>query len=165
LDIIVGFSGESTLPEFVVSDMIEILLRLTVRQQRDIWKVIAQSLKGAERLLQHSAVTVIFKVGDRVEMREIGIHDPPGRVLGIGHFFCGTLSCRPQPMELRYSNKPHTDLMKESIRQHCMQCDQRSAWVKIGDIPWVRPLPGSKRIFWHDYPVTNAQMGLFVHSK
>lgn len=118
-NVIVGFTGDSTLPEFVITEIIDIMARLTVKQQRDMWKVMEQSLKRADRLLRHSAVTVILKVDGKVEAREIGLHDPPSRVLGVGHFMCGGLRCRAQAMELRYNNKCHTDPMKESICQKC----------------------------------------------
>jgi len=160
-DVIVGFTGDSTLPEFVINEMINMMVRFTVKQQRDIWTVMEQSLKGAERLLQYSAVTVLFKMDDQVEVREIGLHDPPSRALGVGSFFCGGSNCHTQAMELRYSNKPHADPRKEKIRQTCRQCSTRSAWVTVGDIDWIHLLSGSKRMFWHRYPLTNAQMSVF----
>jgi hypothetical protein len=152
------------LPEFVITEMIDIMVRFTVKQQSDIWKVMQQSLKRAETLLQYSAVTVIFKLDNKVEIREIGLHDPPSRVFGISSFFCGGLNCHTQAMELRYSSKPHADLMKEKIRQTCRRCSTQSGWVKFGDVDWIHPLPGSKRIVWHHYPVTKAQMSLFARA-
>ena len=62
------------------------MVRLTVKQQYDIWIAVAQSLKTAEELLRHSSVTVILKVNNKVEKWEIGLHDPPSRVLGMHHF-------------------------------------------------------------------------------
>jgi hypothetical protein len=127
--------------------------------------VMQESLKHAERLLRHSAVTVIFKLDDKVEMREIGLHDPPSRVLGVSHFFCGGLTCQTQARELTYSNKSHPDPKKEAIRQTCQQCGAKSPWIKVGAVEWVVPLPGSKKVFWHRYPMTKAQRSLFAAGK
>jgi len=162
LDLIIGFTGDSTLPEFIVTEMIDMMVRFTVKQQRDIWTVMEHSLKGAERLLKYSAVTVIYKIDDQVEIREIGLHDPPSRCLGIGSFYCGGLNCHTQVMELRYQNSPHAHPMKEKIRQICRQCSTRSAWVVVRDVEWIHLLCGSQRIFWHSYPLTKAQMSLFA---
>ena len=38
-NVIIGFTGDSTLPEFVVTEMINIMVRFTVKQQWDIWSV------------------------------------------------------------------------------------------------------------------------------
>lgn len=138
------------------------MVRLTVKQQRDIWIAIAQSLKTADDLLRHSSVTVILKVDNKVEKREIGLHDPPSRVLGVHHFFCSGMNCRSQARELRYSNKLAGDI-NEAVRQKCEQCGVQSLWVRIRDVDWVHLLPGSRRIFWHHYPLTSAQMTLFMN--
>jgi len=105
--------------------MIDIMVRITVKQQRDIWTILERCLKGAEQLLQYSAVTVIFKHHGKVEVREIGLHDPPSRVLGVSSFYCGGANCHTQAMELRYNTKTHVNPMKEKIRQMCRQCGTR----------------------------------------
>jgi hypothetical protein len=162
VDAIVGFTGESTLPEFVISNMIDVMVRFTIKQERDIWKVVEHSLKNAEKLLRQTAVTVIFKLGDKVEMREIGLHDPPTRVLGVTQFFCGGLTCQTQERELKYSNRTHKEPKKEAIRQYCLRCKEKSRWIKLGEVEWAIPFAGNKKIFWHRYPMTNAQRGLFA---
>ena len=63
-----------------------------------------------------------MRINGKVEIREIGLHDPPSRALGVGSFYCGGLDCHTQAMELRYSTKSHVDPMKEKILQMCRQC-------------------------------------------
>jgi hypothetical protein len=163
-DIIVGFTGESTLPDLVVHELINIIKNFTVNQQRDFWAVIVKSLKSANDLLHHSTITVIFRENGTVVCRELGLHDPPSRVMGV-NFFCGGLECRPLPGELRYKNDSGPDFRKETVRQDCKKCQFRSRNVKIQEVDWVHRLPGNPRIFWHDYPPAPQQRALFADAK
>jgi len=160
--LIVGFTGQSTLPDVVIHDLIKVMKNFTVNQGRDIWPVITKTLTCAEDLLRHSTVTVIFKDNGTVVCRNIGLHNPPSKVMGVDHFFCGGLGCRALPGELRYSNKLDSNFMKETVRQECSQCKFRSRNVKVGDVDWAHSLPGNRRIFWHNYPPTDQQRALFV---
>jgi len=160
-DIIVGFTSLSTLPEMVMHELIKIMKNFTVNQQRDIWAVIENSLTSAQDVLPHSTITVVFKANGTVVCRSLGLHNPPSRVMGVD-FFCGGFGCRPLPGELRYYNKYHPDIKKEVVRQECSQCKFQSRNVRIGEVDWVQLLPGSRRIFWHDYPPTEQQRALFL---
>lgn len=159
-DLILGFTSDTILPEFVTNEMIDIITHLTVNQERDLWCAIGKGLKHAERLLRHTAVMVIFKEGDSLCCRQIGLHDPPSRVLGLD-FACGSMTCRPLPGELKYSNKPDSDMNKETVRQDCRRCNFRSKNIKLAEIDWLRRVGGTKRIFWHEYPPTLDMMTLF----
>jgi len=50
---VIGFTGDITLPEFVVTELVNIMTYLTVKQEHDVRKVIniENSLKHADRLL------------------------------------------------------------------------------------------------------------------
>lgn len=99
-----------------------------VVQECDIWKIMQQALKYGERVLHHSMVTIIFNLDGKVEVREIGLHDLPSRVLGVDHFFCSSMSCQMQARELRYANKTHPDPMKEALCQTRGWCGEKLSW-------------------------------------
>ena len=138
-------------------ELIIFLNCIAVKQERDIWRAIEYSLKHAEELLQHSSETVVFKVGNKVQSREIGLHDPPSKVLGVCRFYCGSLVCQSQTAEMRYKNKTHTHPKKEAIHQVCNTCQRQSAWIKVRDVEWDHLVTGSKCIFWHIYPATQTR--------
>ena len=71
--------------------------------------------------------------------------------------------CQPGPGDLTYKMN-HTGTAKEAVRQKCQRCGFVSGWVALKDITWVHLLPRSRRVYWHDYPVTPKQQMAFGSS-
>jgi hypothetical protein len=161
-DLILGFSGEGTLPEHVMNEMQDLIRDVTINCGTDIWALLNTTFKHTERLLHHTPLVAIFKDKGVVRSIELGLHEPPSRVLGV-KLWCGAPGgqCRPGPGDLTYKTCD-VGTPKECIKQKCRRCGYSSAWVAVREISWVHRLPGSRRVFWHNYPVTPQQQMIFA---
>jgi hypothetical protein len=161
-DLVIGFSGEGTLPEHVMNDLLELIRCITTNCTRDIWTLLNSTFKHSEKILHHSPLVAIFRDNGSVRKIEFGLHEPPTRVLGV-KVWCGSPSgvCNPGPGDLTYKNN-HSGTGKETVRQKCCRCGYVSPWIALKDVTWVHLLPGSRRVYWHDYPITPQQQMLFT---
>lgn len=162
-DLVLGFSGETTLPEFVMDELLYLIRAVTVDSITNIWTLLGQTFKHSERLLNHSALIAVFQDGSVLRCIELGLHEPPHRVLGL-KLWCGMSNgtCHPGPGDLFYKSS-RSGTPRECLKQKCRRCGFNSDWVLLKDVEWVKPLPGSRRVFWHDYPISPQQQLLFAH--
>ena len=163
-DLVIGFSGEGTLPEHVMNELLELMRLITTDCGTDLWDVLNTTFKHGEKFLHQCPIVAIFRDNGSVRRIEIGLHEPPSRVLGA-KLWCGSSGgqCRPGPGDLTYKTN-HAGTAKEAVRQKCRRCGFVSGWVGLKDITWVHLLPGSRRVYWHDYPVTPKQQMAFGSS-
>ena len=160
-DLVIGFSGEGTLPEHVMNELLELMRCIATDCGTDFWEVLNMTFKHGERFLHQCPLVAVFRDNGSVRRIEIGLHEPPTRVLGA-KLWCGSSvgTCHPGPGDLTYKNN-HSGTGKETIRQKCRRCGFVSGWITVKDVSWVHLLPGSRRVYWHDYPVTPHQQMLF----
>src|SRR5258705_5541897 len=141
-DLVLGFSGETTLPEFVMDELQGLIRAVTVDSITHIWSVLCKTFKHSERLLNHSTLIVIFQDGPVLRCIELGLHEPPHRVLGV-KLWCGMSNgtCHPGPGDLFYKSS-RSGTPRECLKQKCRRCGFNSDWVLLKDVEWVKPLPG-----------------------
>ena len=160
-DLAIGFSGEGTLPEHVMNDLLELMRRITTGCSTDIWTLLNVTFKHSEKILHQSPLVAVFRDNGLIRRIEFGLHEPPTRVLGA-KLWCGAPGgeCHPGPGDLTYKNH-NSGTAKETIRQKCRRCGYVSGWIAPKDVPWVHLLPGSRRVYWHEYPISPQQQMLF----
>ena len=161
-DFVLGFTGDSTLPQYVAEEIMYTVVDLAVHQQRDPWEATVKAFSRNHTVLEHTSVVLVFRDrNNNVLCREIGLHHPPQAALGIHFQFCGNTECRPNPGDTRFKTQFADGRVKEKLRQFCRRCGYTSPWIKVSDVNWVHPVPGTSRVFWHDYPVTGVQLMTF----
>ena len=150
------------MPEHVMAETLEIIRCITTNSCTDIWQLLHRTFKHSEKILHQTPLVAIFRDNGSVRTIEFGLHEPPSRVLGA-KLWCGAPegTCQPGPGDLTYKNND-SGTGKEAVRQKCRRCGYVSRWITIKDVDWVHLLPGSRRVYWHDYPVTPAQQMLFA---
>src|ERR1700689_4301198 len=88
-DLVLGFSGDTVLPEVVTQDLIGLIDRIAVHQERNLWEAVTRMLSHKVELLTHTSIAVVFRHTDgTVQSREIGRHHLPDLPIGVHFTFC-----------------------------------------------------------------------------
>jgi len=100
-DLVIGFSGEGTLPEHVMNELLELMRCIATDCGTDFWEVLNMTFKHGERFLHQCPLVAVFRDNGSVRRIEIGLHEPPTRVLGA-KLWCGSSvgTCHPGPGDL-----------------------------------------------------------------
>jgi hypothetical protein len=130
LNLVISFSGETTLPEFLMMELVELIKNVTVNTVMDMWELLWLTLKHGERFLNHSALIVIFQDDTGIHCIEFRLHEPPHQNLGVTMWRGNPAGeCHPGPSDLTYNNS-HTSTPKEAIKQRCCRCGFVSGWIQ-----------------------------------
>jgi hypothetical protein len=163
--LVLGFSGDTVLPQVVTQDLIYLIDHIATHQERNVWDAVTRMLSNKVELLTHTSIAVVFRNSDGiVQSREIGRHHPPDLPIGIHFIWCGNRSCSPLRGDTIFKNKfipGVTRSESEKLKQICRRCGYQSAWVKIKDIEWSHQFPGQQLVYWHDFPITHQQLMTF----
>jgi hypothetical protein len=160
-DMVVGFSGASTIPHFVTSGLVKLITEIAVDRERNVWDALGRTMANDATLLKHSPVTVIYRdVNDKVISRAFGFHTPPVRVWGCDFSYCGTRECNPMPRDVYFKTKGSGEAQK--VRQRCLKCGWKSDWKSIQDFDFLQQWDASHAlVYWHNFPLTNQQQFAF----
>jgi hypothetical protein len=72
-DLVLGFSGDTVLPQVVTQDLIGLIDRIAIRQERNLWEAVTRMLSHKVELLTHTSIAVVFHdIDGSVQSREIG---------------------------------------------------------------------------------------------
>jgi hypothetical protein len=154
-----AFSGDTTLPEFVIQEIIDMIKAFAARQQFGVWNVIERVFASRTHILAQTSVVFLFReeTGE-IMLREMGLHDPPHRVLGVDFRYCGNPDCDCRPFATIFKKKK-----KSKVRQYCRRCGYTSPWVDIATVNWCKLLRGTTNVYWHSLPIHPQQlMGVFA---
>lgn len=165
-DIVVGFAGSSTIPGSVAWTLTKFLAEVVIEQEHNPWAAASRVFSCDHSLLKHVPVVLIYvdpaDEKRKVISRCIGFHSPPLRVFGAEFTGCANQGCNPQARDVVFQTK-HNFTQKEKIRQCCLPCGWKSAWIHWKELGFLQPIgPSQPRVYWHTLPMTPLQRLSFV---
>ena len=166
LDLIVGFSGQETLPHDVQPFVNGLVERITTQGMVEgkVWKTLEDMLVAYPATLRQNSVVALYwkapgEIGPDVVTQEVGAHRVE-RPLGYNFKHCGRPLCPAKEVPGHVTG----ELLDGRFRITCRACMWKSKWRNLAE---VESQLGFKRlnknlaplIFYHQFPLSSSRLG------